>query len=42
MLRLDVSAVDFAVIAFCLDAVVSVAVTLVTEPRPVSELQGRC
>ena len=29
-----------AIIAFVLDAIVSVAVTLVTEPRPVSELQG--
>jgi solute:Na+ symporter, SSS family len=29
-----------AIIAFCLDAVVSVGVTFVTEPRPVEELQG--
>ena len=29
-----------AIIAFVLDAVVSVGVTFVTEPRPVSELQG--
>jgi SSS family solute:Na+ symporter len=29
-----------AIIAFCLDAAVSVGVTLVTEPKPVEELQG--
>jgi solute:Na+ symporter, SSS family len=29
-----------AIIAFCLDAVVSVGVTFVTEPKPVEELQG--
>jgi solute:Na+ symporter, SSS family len=29
-----------AIIAFCLDAVVSVAVTFVTEPKPVEELEG--
>jgi SSS family solute:Na+ symporter len=29
-----------AIIAFCLDAVVSVAVTFVTEPKPVEELDG--
>ena len=29
-----------AIIAFCLDAVVSVGVTFVTEPKPVEELEG--
>jgi SSS family solute:Na+ symporter len=29
-----------AIVAFCLDAVVSVAVTFVTEPKPVEELDG--
>jgi SSS family solute:Na+ symporter len=29
-----------AIVAFCLDAVVTVAVTFVTEPKPVEELEG--
>jgi solute:Na+ symporter, SSS family len=29
-----------AIVAFCLDAIVSVAVTFVTEPKPVEELEG--